>query len=272
MRNAESNAKRHRVWRAYRGEFTLLMVLHLSACGTPKCQIPENDNWYRKLAQRISAVERFAGEFECGEDLRQLLTDARSECPANGVAPPAEQSTESGQDGVVTAAQSKPVAGEEENSCGTEQLKGAFKRAERNLNPLAVDRVVGKRKLPRVNPLAFMLSHFSCGVLYLDADSNQPAEHRMEQLQALVKLPELPQTRYTILASTSRGEVEAQHRIEVMRQQLEALDVPADRIDRPWLYPFELQPTQISRAKLWPQPPAEPSELSRAVWVCRTNC
>mgnify|MGYP000343680123 CR=1 FL=1 len=210
-------------YRSYRGELALLLALSAASCGGLSAAQQETDARYRKLFDRVRNLEKFTGSRECGPELQQLLADARAECPANSVSPP-EPSPEvvEGDSALVTAAAT--AASEEEAGCGTEQLKGAIKRAERKLNPITdtSNKLTIKQKGARVSPIAYMLNKFSCRVMYLDPNSEKPAELRLEQLQELVQETSLPQTRYTILASTVRGEADAQHRADVMLRQLQA--------------------------------------------------
>lgn len=253
-----------RTWIAYRRELALALGFLASACeGLNAQQITPKS--FAELTQRVQALEAHQGEQECGQELRHMLADARAECSANGAS-----STEAATEGSAANSLTAPIASSgDTNSCSLEQLKGAMKIAERALNPGPA--FFRKGRSLRTNPLVRMLDRFRCEVLYPDGESEEIPAARQDRLNDMVQLPALPQTRYIILASTTRGETEARHRADLMRHELERLGVAVERIDPSWLYPFVLTPQQIHRPGLLPQPP-ETGDLFRAVWACQTSC
>lgn len=237
------------------------LALLLSACATtPSSALVELQIQMDTLKTQMVALERNHGEMECGQDLRRLLAEAREQCNA--------EPESSSQSGSAESAQT-----EADSMCNREQVEGAYKEAERALNfqPLTPARKRGPALLVRHNPIELMLDRFRCEVLFVDGDNSKPSEERLERLADMARLLPLKQTRYIIVSSTTHGELEARHRAEVMRRALEEQGVPAERIERAWPLPFKLQPSQIRKPQLLPIAP-ETSDLSRAVWACRTNC
>lgn len=261
--------------------FGLCGGLALSADATPAAPVPRAPEGIRQtegpsLSARLENLERNYSLLACPMELRQLVSAVRANCAREAAATPPKLPVLSVPSPGGAAPESRASLGPQD-SRGPSGLTNTLQR-EVCPSALVQDSIAYPQRSWKVKleELLLKLPHVA---LYPSADLREPSLGRRRALEALLGTPFLASTRLLILTgpdrapekpAASQGSGSEQGALWRLRWTLEWLlrrEVPAERIEPPWIYDAQI-PIKGMDQHMHP----ETDDVRQVTWLVRIDC